>query len=153
MFALLSICLCVSPPVCLSICHPIYPSECMCAIWILTCEWGGYFTLHFLTSSFHTSYSASPLPLLLFLYQFQTLFVLSNLFASLPAFVSLFFLHPLSLHLLPFVLLSPVPSVCLSLPLMTAATHNRAGGLLWQHAYVIKYSRSHFLSCAHNLFI
>ncbi len=56
---------------------------------------------------------------------------------SLLSLFSLFSFCPL--YSLPFVLLSLFPSVCLSSALMTAATHDHTGGLLWQHARVIKY--------------
>lgn len=127
-------------PVCLSAhllsAHP--PVWVCCGGYVLavrtsTCERGGCFTLHVLTSSFHTS--ASPLHFL-FLYTTSSLFFCFSFKLSL-----CFFLHSLSslssLHLLP--LCSPVATAICLLSLMTAATHDHPGGSPWQRSNVIKY--------------
>lgn len=117
------------------------------AVWIQTRERGGCFTLHVLPSSFHTS--ASPLRFL-FLYTTFSLFFCFSFKRSL-----CFSLHSLSssssLHLLPFVLPSPPPSVSYrswQLPLTITQVGRHDNALMWSNINdLASFPR------AHNLFI
>lgn len=117
------------------------------AVWIQTRERGGCFTLHVLPSSFHTS--AGPL-------RFLSLYTTFSLFFCFSFKLSLCFsLHSLSssssLHLLPFVLPSPPPSVSYrswQLPLTITQVGRHDNALMWSNINdLASFPR------AHNLFI